>query len=62
MLGKDDKALPEEAIRRFGRSHVDLFAMIVLFCHARIEAVVEIEAGKIPSMPWAYPDGRAPLR
>lgn len=37
-------ALLEEAIRRFDRQHVHLFAMIMLSCHARVEAVMEMDA------------------
>lgn len=40
-------ALLEEAIRRFDRHHVHLFAMIMLSCHARVEAVMEMDASQV---------------
>lgn len=40
-------ALLEAAARRFDRQHVHLFTMIMLSCHARVEAVMELDASQI---------------
>jgi site-specific recombinase XerD len=40
-------ALLEASIARFDRRHVHLFTMIMLSCHARVEAVMELDAAQI---------------
>lgn len=40
-------ALLEAAAKRCDRQHVRLFAMIMLSCHARVEAVMELDAAQI---------------
>lgn len=40
-------AILEAAASRMDRQHVHLFAMIMLSCHARVEAVMELDASQI---------------
>lgn len=40
-------AILEVGLRRMDRQHVHLFAMIMLSCHARVEAVMELDAAQI---------------
>ena len=40
-------AILEAALTRMDRQHVHLFAMIMLSCHARVEAVMELDASQI---------------
>lgn len=40
-------AILEVALARMDRRHVHLFAMIMLSCHARVEAVMELDAAQI---------------